>query len=852
MISRAFIFLFIIFSVANASFVNEEECLNYTVYPVQYELTIVPYISDFSSFFDCHLSINVIANEPGVRVIELDAKNMDIDFGSIHVMKGNVDIVSKSRPYEYDNLNGKLYIHLSEPLIPYNLNTQGYNIKLTYRKVLTEKSDGIFLVKYADENGENKYLFTTRLTPNKAKYFFPCFDNPRFEAVFKFRVYVVAKNHVGQYTNTSIVIGNEQRKEVNPQKDVIIDYTPSPQVTTDQVGFHYSRFTNIQITSKNDIFMVWAPGNTLQYYNFILVYGKTILDLIHEYSGVNRPLVNGPIHLIAVPSERVDGYEIYSWNLLTNRANRIAHQEEFTSIKQLETMTFDLAQQFSRIWLGNPGELQRTRWREEWFKEGVATYLAYYFLAQYNQGVNKPSRRQPLGPYGLEMKFKAMAVDSHRTTPPLGNFNKSLAAEIPLRYRDLITMKTASILWMVENWIGSDKFHQALVKYINSRRGKYISLEDFTAAMDRDTIECMHQFFNGSTTSKILHSWIHQSGYPVINVQVLRDRTPNAIQLNQRRFSFSPDNRHETDYLIPISYIVQNNENCYNCYKPRFTIGSQTYTFGENLNGGWIVLNRNASGYYRVNYDTTTWQLIASTLAVHHESIDELNRAQIVNDVFALYVSGDMELPLAMEILNYLDKERSPVVWRAAEEGFRLLRNEENGCHMTRYLYKELQDFMRRKVAPTYDSLSNSHDFKTRLFRSDVVNFACSLKYKPCLDNLKYMYEQYRRSNMRLDPDFREACYYMLIHDNAYFGINRLNAFEQDDRRVAEHRLRDENRFIMKTPVGVPRPMPIIMSTEATTLEASPVITEKYLADSSTSIIPSISIILVSILFAMR
>lgn len=45
-------------------------------------------------------------------------------------------------------------------------------------------------------------------------------------------------------------------------------------------------------------------------------------------------------------------------------------------------MKFELAQQLSRLWLGNPGESQVTRWREEWFKEGMATYMAYYLLAQ--------------------------------------------------------------------------------------------------------------------------------------------------------------------------------------------------------------------------------------------------------------------------------------------------------------------------------------------------------------------------------------------------------------------------------------------------------------------------------------
>ncbi|XP_050667750.1 membrane alanyl aminopeptidase-like [Leptidea sinapis] len=350
---------------------------------------------------------------------------------------------------------------------------------------------------------------------------------------------------------------------------------------------------------------------------------------------------------------------------------------------------FELAQQLSRIWLGNPGEVERTRWKEEWFKEGVATYFAYYYLTQHNHGKPRSNYRLPLTTYGLKMKHRAMSVDWHHSTPALISFNRTLAIEIPVRYKDLFTMKTASILWMVENWIGSQKFHQAMMNYINSRRGRYISLDDFMASLDHDTVECLNQFFNGSTASRVLNSWFYQSGYPVVEVKVFRDRTPNAIQLKQRKFSFDVRNRVDSNYLIPISYIVQNNENCYNCHMPRFTIGSQTYTFGENLNGGWIILNRNASGYYRVNYDNNTWKLIAKTLREDHLSIDELNRAQIVNDILALYAAGDVRDDAAIEVLDYLNLELSPVVWDAAVSGFDLLKTE--GGHMTKISYEEWQ-----------------------------------------------------------------------------------------------------------------------------------------------------------------
>ncbi|XP_013172178.1 PREDICTED: aminopeptidase N-like [Papilio xuthus] len=809
------IFYFLIFcTTIQGSFVDEE-CLNYTVYPVQYEITIIPYIfKTGDSYYDCNMVVTIIANAPNVRVIEMDARDLDIRRDSIKVLDGDLDLVNKHRPYEVDKVRGKLYIYLADSLKQYNVYKTQYLLKISFNKRLKKESDGIFTLDY-NEDGTTKYLYTTRLSPNKAKYFFPCFDNPRFEAVFKFKVFLPPSRVDMQNSNTSLVISQEQRHYTASNNYQIYEYIPSPQVALYQVGFHHSNFGNRRVvaTKTNDTLIVWAPISTLENYNYILQFGESIINLIHEYATINRPLVFGPINLVAVPSI-LNGYEIGSWNLLTNGDNRLMYMPQLTSIKQMELMKFELAQQLSRIWLGNPGEPERTRWKEEWFKEGVATYLAYYLLAQYNHGEQTLGQSSPIGKYGLEMKHKAMLVDWYHSTPALATFNRTLAIEIPSRYKSLVTTKTASILWMVENWLGSEKFQKALVRYINSRRGKYISLEDFMISLDQDTVECLHQFFNGSTASRVLKSWFHQAGYPVINVQVLRDRNPNVILLKQRQFSFTNLNRVDSNYLIPVSYIMQNNENCFNCHQPRFTIGMQTYSFGENLDGGWIILNRNASGYYRVNYDTYTWRLIAKTLKEDHLAIDELNRAQIVNDVFALFSAGDLDINIAMTVLDYLNEELSDVVWDAAVDGFNLLKIDGANCHMTKTLYQEWQEFMRSKVAALYKRLIDNRDQRPniRLFRSIVVDFACTLRYEPCLNYMRKIRAPLERQ--RINPDFRETYYYVFQSEsNDNIGSEGLNRCEFEEKINAEHKLREQNRFMYRIPMGTPRPQELVRST---------------------------------------
>ncbi|KPJ05972.1 Aminopeptidase N [Papilio machaon] len=663
----------------------------------------------------------------------MDARDLDIRRDSIKVLDGDLDLVNKHRPYEVDKVRGKLYIYLDDSLKQYNVHKTQYLLKMSFNKRLKKESDGIFILDY-NEDGSTK-----------------------------------ASNDYQIY-----------------------EYIPSPQVALYQVGFHHSNFGNRRVlaTKTNDTLIIWAPISTLQNYNYILQFGESIINLIHEYATVNRPLVYGPINLVAVPSI-LNGYEIGSWNLLTNGDNRLMYIPQVTSIKQMELMKFELAQQLSRIWLGNPGEPERTRWKEEWFKEGVATYLAYYLLAQYNHGDQSLGQSSTIGKYGLEMKHKAMLVDWYHSTPALATFNRTLAIEIPSRYKSLVTMKTASILWMVENWLGSEKFHKALVRYINSRRGKYISLEDFMINLDQDTVECLHQFFNGSTASRVLKSWFHQAGYPIINVQVLRDRNPNVILLKQRQFSFTNLNRVDSNYLIPVSYIMQNNENCFNCYQPRFTIG-----------------------YYRVNYDTYTWRLIAKTLKEDHLAIDELNRAQIVNDVFALFSAGDLDVNIAMTVLDYLNEELSDIVWDAAVDGFDLLKIDGANCHMTKTLYQEWQEFMRSKVAALYKRLIDNREQRPniRLFRSIVVDFACTLRHQPCLNYMKTTRAHLEKQ--RINPDFSETFYYVLESEsNLNYGSEGLNRCELEEKINAEHKLREQNRFLYRIPTGTPRPQELLRST---------------------------------------
>ncbi|CAG9134635.1 unnamed protein product [Plutella xylostella] len=640
-------------------------------------------------------------------MIELDAKDLEIHRESVKVFKNEVNIISSVRPYEYDRRMGKLYLYLREELEPYSERNTQYYIKMFFRKFLKsdEVDDGIFFVKY-EEAGRQKSMIATRLSPDRAKYFFPCFQNPQFEAVFRFKV-LLPNTADDQLCDTSLTVAEELQRHSQKDYQTAIQYIPSPQVAVHQVGFHHSDFAS--------------------------------------------------------------------------KEHKLSNIPQYTSIMQKEQMSYLLTQQLSRIWLGNPGEVERTRWKQEWFKEGMATYFGYYFLSQSGRSF------WDMSVYGLQTRNKAMMLDWRPETPNLESFNRTLVINIPSRYHPLVSYKTAALIWMVENWLGSDKFHRALVNYLNTRRGKFVSVEDFTTFLQSETVEC--EFFKGYTVSDVLSSWLRQPGYPVVKATVYRNQdTQDIVYLEQKQFTFSNVTRGHHKYLIPISYFTQYTENCFNCFQPKFTIADSGYTFKENLNDGWIILNRNASGYYRVNYDNVTWKMIVNTLnSPERYRINALNRAQILNDAFALYMSGDITYELAMEIVSSLEHEDSYVVWDAALSGFQMLKIDGAVRKMTKQLYNEWKMLLREVISNVYRRVYNDidRDDRSRMFRTRIITFACSIGHAPCLRDLEPALHQVTRS--LYDPDLRQICYFTLLNrSDGYDSIKTVNSFEREDFNTAE------------------------------------------------------------------
>jgi hypothetical protein len=84
--------------------------------------------------------------------------------------------------------------------------------------------------------------------------------------------------------------------------------------------------------------------------------------------------------------------------------------------------------------------------------------------------------------------------------------------------------------------------------------------------------------------------------------------------------------------------------------------------------GNWYVFNKQQRGYYRVNYDESNWNALSQALISNdYAKIHVMNRAQLIDDSFALVIAGYLhDYQTAYDILKYLVNEDDYFPWYVA------------------------------------------------------------------------------------------------------------------------------------------------------------------------------------------
>lgn len=272
----------------------------------------------------------------------------------------------------------------------------------------------------------------------------------------------------------------------------------------------------------------------------------------------------------------------------------------------------------------------------------------------------------------------------------------------------------------------------------------------------------------------LFSTFTEQVGYPVVTFNLI---SGNTVEISQKRFLLKENDGADPtlQYTVPITYTTSAAMDFNETTPKLFIVANATTNTTVNLpgNASWIIGNVQETGYYRVNYDTKTWHAIHHTLVGSNwGGIHELNRAQIVDDLFNLARASVIDYELALDIIEYLSTETNYLPWTAAFNGYNYLviRLGVDTANFATYI--------RDLTAKAYNALGfeeKTSDTTLDIYnRAKILAWACKFGKTDCTSKAKAYFNDL--NNKAVPVNIRSVVYCSAMREGSEADFDKLFA----------------------------------------------------------------------------
>ncbi|KRK04209.1 aminopeptidase Ey isoform X3 [Drosophila yakuba] len=678
----------------------------------------------------------VIEALENTRNITLHSKNLTIDESQItlrHISgsgsKDNcVSSTSVNPTHDY------YILHTCRELLAGNV----YKLCLPFSAELNRQLFGYYRSSYKDPvTNTTRWLSATQFEPAAARKAFPCFDEPGFKASF-----VVTLGYHKQFTGLSNMPVKEIETHESLPNYVWCEFEQSVPMSTYLVAYSVNDFSFKPSTLPNGaLFRTWARPNAIDQCDYAAEFGPKVLQYYEQFFGIKFPLPK--IDQIALPDFSAGAME--NWGLVTYRETTLLYSPTHSSLSDQQNLANVIAHELAHQWFGNLVTMKW--WTDLWLNEGFATYVAGLGVQQFHPEWH--SRDKGILTALITSFRLDSLVSSHPISRPI-----QMVTEIEESFDAISYQKGSAVLRMMHLFMGEESFRSGLKEYLQLHAYKNAEQdnlwESLTSAAHQSGALDGHLYIK-----TIMDSWTLQTGYPVLNIT--RDYSAGTAMLTQERYlrnSQIPRAERVGCWWVPLSYTTQV-EKHFNNTGPRAWMecsntGESVPTTIDLLPGPeeWLIFNIQLSTPYKANYDARNWKLLIDTLnSGEFQSIHVINRAQLIDDVLYFAWTGEQDYDTALQLTNYLQRERDLIPWKAALDNLkllnRLLRQTSNFGSFKRY--------MKKLLTPIYEHLNGMNDTFSSITQQDhvllktmVVNVACQYQVGDCVPQALAYYRHWR------------------------------------------------------------------------------------------------------------
>ncbi|XP_062198704.1 aminopeptidase M1-C-like [Phragmites australis] len=492
-------------------------------------------------------------------------------------------------------------------------------LSMKFNGTLNDQMRGFYRSKY-QYKGKMKNMAVTQFESVDARRCFPCWDEPAFKAKFKLTLDVPSE----LVALSNMPVANQT--VAGPIKT--IRYEESPLMSTYLVAIVVGLFDYIEgVTSEGTKVRVYTQVGKSNQGKFALDVGVKSLHLYKDYFGTPYPLPK--LDMVAIPDFAAGAMENYG--LVTFREVALLFDEQSSSESSKQNIAITVAHELAHQWFGNLVTMEW--WTHLWLNEGFATWMSHLavdsFFPQWN-----------IWAQFLDDTTAGLNLDSLAESHPI-EVEIHRASEVDEIFDAISYDKGASIIRMLQNYLGAERFQKALASYIRKYAYSNAKTEDLWAVLEEKT---------GEPVKNLMTTWTKQQGYPVINAKL----KGNYLELEQTQFLLDGSSGPGM-WIVPITSVCGS----YDMQKKILLKGKSDKLYirdiasqcGNREKGGnfWIKFNINQTGFYRVQYDDKLAAALQNALQTKKLSL--MDKIGIVEDSHALCMASKQTLTSLLRLL---------------------------------------------------------------------------------------------------------------------------------------------------------------------------------------------------------
>jgi aminopeptidase N len=580
------------------------------VIPDSYDLTFTPNLekATFSGDETIHVRLLKPATTITLNSAEIEYQEVKITAGSFHmVVPATLDEKSDQATFT----------------VPVELPARDYFIHIKYTGILNGQLRGFYL----SQTAKRRYA-VTQFESTDARRAFPCFDEPAFKAVYNIKL-VIDKG------DTAISNGKIVSDVAGPGDGKhTLTFSPSPKMSTYLVAMMVGDFVCKSGAADGIPIRVCTVPGKENLVGWALTSAENILKFYDTYYYTKYPFQK--LDIIAFPDFAAGAMENVA--AITYRETDLFFDEKTSPLDARENVTSVLAHEMAHQWFGDFVTMKW--WDDIWLNEGFATWMAWKPMESW-----KPEWHNAQSE--IQETDGALSTDSISSIRPIRS-NANTPAEIDALFDGIAYEKAASVLRMVEAYVGEDLYRKGVNEYLQAHQYGNATAEDFWSQIAKTS---------GKPVDKIMKSFIDQPGAPLITAKSECAGGVTKVTLTQKRF-FADDKLLAASskelWQIPIALRAARSKS--SAYKI-LSAGEQTFDLPGCAR--WVFANAGGRGYYRTEYDAATFGKISTEM---EESFSPEERIHFLGDAWAMVRVGRLNVGEYLNAIQDFAADRNRAV----------------------------------------------------------------------------------------------------------------------------------------------------------------------------------------------